>query len=200
VNRNTVSGALNVLQVSGQVEVREIGPARVFYLSNKVPISSILNISDDCIAVVNSNGNIVQINDSCIEIIGLSRAELLDKPYHNLFSLFSFDSIFAGGTSDNNNVTTANQFAAGTAGSNPRRLTVLMRWSNSNSEPAINSDWDNGGLVSAGSFVPFEYYVDLKVDSSGRGTGVVGYDGLGAVSPFAKWVQFTVVVDNNFGQ
>lgn len=92
VNRNTVSGALNVLQVSGQVEVREIGPARVYYLSNKVPISSILNISDDCIAVVNSNGNIVQINDSCIEIIGLSRAELLDKPYENLFSSFSFDS------------------------------------------------------------------------------------------------------------
>lgn len=92
MNRNSVSGALNVLLVSGQVEDRDLGPARVFYLSNKVPISSILNISDDCIAVVNSSGNLVQVNDSCIKVIGRSRSELLDKPYTNLFSAFSFDS------------------------------------------------------------------------------------------------------------
>ena len=92
MNRNSVSGALNILLVSGYVEERELGPARVFYLSNKVPVSSMLNISDDCIAVINSSGDIVQINDSCIKIIGLSRSELLHKPYSNLFTSFSFSS------------------------------------------------------------------------------------------------------------
>ena len=92
MNRNSVSGVLNILLIAGYVEERELGPARVFYLSNKVPISSMLNISDDCIAVINSSGDIVQINDSCVKTLEQSRSEILNKPYSNLFTSFSFNS------------------------------------------------------------------------------------------------------------
>jgi len=92
INRNSVSNYLNVLLVSGLVEVRDIGPSRVFYLSHRVPLSAMLNIVNDSVAVINSVGEIILINDTAVEVIGKTREELINKPYITLFSFFSSDT------------------------------------------------------------------------------------------------------------
>ena len=49
INRNTVSRYLDVLLVSGQVEMETYGKAKVFYLSQRVPIAAMLNFSSDLV-------------------------------------------------------------------------------------------------------------------------------------------------------
>lgn len=91
MNRNSVSSYLNVLLVSGKVEARVIGPSKVFYLSQRVPLSAMLDFYEDSVVVINSDYKIVQINDTCLRLAGKNREELVNKPYIDLFSLFFTD-------------------------------------------------------------------------------------------------------------
>jgi stage V sporulation protein SpoVS len=62
INRNSVAKYLDVLNISGQVEMRAIGPAKVYYPSQRVPLSALLNYSSDHIVVYNSDLVVVQAN------------------------------------------------------------------------------------------------------------------------------------------
>ena len=93
INRNSVSNYLNILLVSGLVEVRELGPSKVFYLSQRIPLSAMLNIYNDSVLVVNSTGKIVQVNDTFLQLIGKNREEIGNMSYTNLFSFFVTDSV-----------------------------------------------------------------------------------------------------------
>ena len=93
INRNSVSNYLNILLVSGMVEVREIGPSKVFYLSQRIPLSAMLNIYSDSVLVVNSTGKIVQVNDTLLQLIGKNREEIGNMSYTYLFSFFVTDSV-----------------------------------------------------------------------------------------------------------
>lgn len=47
INRNTAGRYLDNLLVSGQVEMRHFGMAKIYSLSQRLPVSSILSISSD---------------------------------------------------------------------------------------------------------------------------------------------------------
>ena len=79
INRNVVAKYLDVLQISGQVEMRSVGPAKVYVLSQRVPISTMLNFSSDYIMVLNRDKEIVQINDNLLEIMQVDRYDLIGK-------------------------------------------------------------------------------------------------------------------------
>ena len=77
MNRNSVSKYLNMLLVSGHVDMRSVGVAKVYFLSQRVPISAMLDFSSDCIIVMDSMLRIVQTNDNYVEFSGMSRDELI---------------------------------------------------------------------------------------------------------------------------
>ena len=77
LNRNSVAKYLEVLLASGQVEMRPYGPAKVYCLSHRVPISAILSFSKDFILVLDENNRIVQINDNYLVFTGRKRDELV---------------------------------------------------------------------------------------------------------------------------
>lgn len=79
VNRNTVSRYLDVLLVSGQVEMETYGKAKVFYLSQRVPISAMLNFSSDLVLVLDRDRRIIQANDAVCAFAGVERDNIIGK-------------------------------------------------------------------------------------------------------------------------
>ncbi|QYZ79408.1 PAS domain S-box protein [Methanofollis formosanus] len=80
VNRNTVSRYLDMLLIAGEVEMRTYGKAKVFYLSQRVPLSAVINLSADGVFVLNDRLTVVQVNDRVLEVVQASRDEVVGKP------------------------------------------------------------------------------------------------------------------------
>ncbi|HDR72643.1 MAG TPA: PAS domain S-box protein [Methanoculleus sp.] len=76
-NRNTVSRYLDMLLISGEVEMRAYGKAKVFFLSQRVPISAMLNFSSDMVIVLDQDLRVVQVNTPVCEFLGATRDEIL---------------------------------------------------------------------------------------------------------------------------
>lgn len=79
MNRNSVAKYLNMLVVSGRLEMQEVAVAKVYYLSHRVPISAMLDFSSDLILVLDSAGRAVQANDNFLSFTGLGRGEVAGR-------------------------------------------------------------------------------------------------------------------------
>jgi PAS domain S-box-containing protein len=91
VSRNSVAKYMDVLLISGKVEMKNVGPAKIFFLSHRVPASSILDFSSDAILTIDENLKVIQTNDifltkfNCTEkeIVGVTFGETSFCPYLN---------------------------------------------------------------------------------------------------------------------
>ncbi|MCW4030936.1 MAG: PAS domain S-box protein [Candidatus Bathyarchaeota archaeon] len=79
INRNSVARYMDILTVSGQVEMRQLGPAKVFYLSQRVPISAFLNFSSDYILVLDNDLKITQVNENLLNLVNTERETILGR-------------------------------------------------------------------------------------------------------------------------
>lgn len=84
MNRNSVAKYLNMLVVSGRLEMQEVAVAKVYYLSHRVPISAMLDFSSDLILVLDSAGRAVQANDNFLSFTGLGRGEVAGRDIDSL--------------------------------------------------------------------------------------------------------------------
>lgn len=78
-NMHSVGRYLDILHVSGQVEMRTYGKAKVYSLSSRIPIDSILGFSGDLVIVLDTELRVVRINDQLLELIGQKREEVIGK-------------------------------------------------------------------------------------------------------------------------
>ena len=62
-NNHSVGRYMDNLLVSGQVEMRLYGKAKVFTLSSRVPMDSLMGGTEDLILVLDRDNRIVRIND-----------------------------------------------------------------------------------------------------------------------------------------
>jgi PAS domain S-box-containing protein len=79
INRNSVAKYLQLLLISGKVEMQEIGNAKVYSFSHRLPISSLISFSSDFILLINNEGNIIQINEPYLNFFNLSESEIISK-------------------------------------------------------------------------------------------------------------------------
>ena len=79
LNRNSVAKYLGVLLTSGHLEMRTYGPAKVFFLSQRVPMSAMLDFSSDYILVLDRDLKIIQINDRFLQLVGIEREAALGQ-------------------------------------------------------------------------------------------------------------------------
>lgn len=79
INRNSVAKYLDIMRISGLVEMITFGPAKVFFPSKRVPISSMLNFTSDFILVIDRNQKIAMVNDSFLEFMKTEREELIGQ-------------------------------------------------------------------------------------------------------------------------
>ncbi|MBN1193979.1 MAG: PAS domain-containing protein [Methanomicrobiaceae archaeon] len=79
INRNTVSRYLDMLLVSGQAEMKTYGKAKVFFPSQRVPISAMLNFSSDLVVVLDRDFKVVQVNDALCTFTDASREQIIGR-------------------------------------------------------------------------------------------------------------------------
>lgn len=77
LNRISTSKYLNILLALGQAEMRIHGPSKVFYPSQRVPISSILNFSSSLFLVMNDNLSIMSVNDALLNCFSIRKEDLI---------------------------------------------------------------------------------------------------------------------------
>jgi PAS domain S-box-containing protein len=79
MNRNAAAKFLEILLMTGQVEMLEHGMSKIFILSRRTGIPTMLDRSGDFIIVLDSGMRIVQVNDNYLTFAGIRREELLGK-------------------------------------------------------------------------------------------------------------------------
>ncbi|WP_174591016.1 PAS domain S-box protein [Methanocella conradii] len=79
INRLTVAKYLEMLVLTGQVDVKKFGPSKVYYLSHRLPISAMLSLSSDFIVILDKNLRLVYANDRFFEKSGIKREDILYK-------------------------------------------------------------------------------------------------------------------------
>jgi len=78
-NKNTIGRYLDILLISGQVEMRNYGMAKVYTISQRVPLSAMLSYSKELIMVLDNESRIIDINDNFLKLLQLSREDTLGK-------------------------------------------------------------------------------------------------------------------------
>jgi PAS domain S-box-containing protein len=78
-NKNTIGRYLDILLISGHVDMRTYGKAKVFTLSWRLPLSAMLSYSKELIMVLDNESRIIDVNDNFLAILNLSRDDTLGK-------------------------------------------------------------------------------------------------------------------------
>ena len=78
-NKNTIGRYLDILLISGQVDMRTYGMAKVFTLSQRVPLSALLSYSKEFIMVLDNESRIIDVNDNFLALLHLSRQDTIGK-------------------------------------------------------------------------------------------------------------------------
>ncbi|NMB78797.1 MAG: PAS domain S-box protein [Methanomicrobiales archaeon] len=79
LNRNTASRYLDTLLVSGQVEMRHFGMAKLYSLSQRLPVSSVLSISSEYVMQLDRNFRIIFLNAPFLELLELTEQDVIKK-------------------------------------------------------------------------------------------------------------------------
>ena len=77
LNRNSVAKYLEILLITGQVKMRLYGNAKVYYLSQRVPISSMLKFATELILILDTDLKIIDVNDNFLSFFGLQKENLI---------------------------------------------------------------------------------------------------------------------------
>ncbi|MDD1695990.1 MAG: PAS domain S-box protein [Methanoregula sp.] len=80
INRNSVAKYLDVLCTSGIVELKIIGSAKVYSLTKRIPISSILSLSSDYIFVLDENSVVTYVNEKVLNFEKKLSEDIIGKP------------------------------------------------------------------------------------------------------------------------
>ncbi len=79
VRRSTAARYLDMLVLTGHLDLKEIGPSKVYYSSQRMPLSAMLSLSSDFIIVLDKNLNIINVNDRFLEFSNMSRDDVIYK-------------------------------------------------------------------------------------------------------------------------
>lgn len=79
INRNTAGRYLDNLLVTGQVEMRHFGMAKIYTLSRRLPVSSVLSISSELVMQLDAGLRIIYLNQPFIGLIGATEKDLTGK-------------------------------------------------------------------------------------------------------------------------
>ena len=79
VNRNSVAKYLDIMRISGHVEMITFGPAKVFFPARRIPVSDLLNYTSDYILVYDENFRITMINESLLNFIQQKKRSIVGQ-------------------------------------------------------------------------------------------------------------------------
>ncbi len=77
--KNTVGRYLDILHASGQVEMRTFGMAKVFTLSQRVPLFQVFSHAEEMVMILDKDLRILQVNRPFLQFIGKKEDEITGK-------------------------------------------------------------------------------------------------------------------------
>ena len=83
INRNSVAKYLDIMRISGQVEMITFGPAKVFFPSRRIPVTDMLDYTSDYILIFDNNFKINTINNSFLEFLKIERDNVIGQNVNN---------------------------------------------------------------------------------------------------------------------
>ncbi|UCD14160.1 MAG: PAS domain-containing protein [Thermoplasmatales archaeon] len=87
-NRNSVAKYLDILLISGHAEMITFGPAKVFFPSRRIPLSSILDFISDFIIVLDKDLRVVQVNENFLTLLDIERESILGNKINDFLKDF----------------------------------------------------------------------------------------------------------------
>jgi|WetSurMetagenome_2_1015567.scaffolds.fasta_scaffold20440_3 PAS domain S-box-containing protein len=96
INRNTAGRYLENLLISGQVEMRRLGMAKIYLISQRVPVSAVLSISSELVMQLDSSLRIIFANEPLLKLVETDNKDLLGKNIEYTPIALLFDEIFTG--------------------------------------------------------------------------------------------------------
>ena len=98
INRSTASKYLNSLVFSGAATIRRLGPAKLFYLREVVPLDQLLDHASDGFIVIDSAYVVHYLNRTVCHVFGCQPDDVIglhvhDTPLYPLFSPETFHAI-----------------------------------------------------------------------------------------------------------
>jgi PAS domain S-box-containing protein len=79
LNRATAAKYLNSLVMSGQADMRALGPAKLFYLTHRLTLPNLLSLATDLIIILDNDLFIQEANDPFLTSFNVSKVELKGK-------------------------------------------------------------------------------------------------------------------------
>lgn len=74
--KNTIAKYLAMMSVLGQIDERPIGTTKLYTLSRRVPMDTLMDLISDLITVIDQNLKIIQINQKFLEFLDLKKEEI----------------------------------------------------------------------------------------------------------------------------
>ena len=97
INRNSVAKYLDVLCISGAVELKVIGSAKIYTLTKRIPISSILSLSSDYLFVLDDEFVVTYVNEHVLNFEKKTSEDVIGKSVESagllILSVPDIDSI-----------------------------------------------------------------------------------------------------------
>jgi len=79
INRNSAANYLHLLQMQGRVTVNHVGPAKIYSLSDKLPVDAVLKLSDNGVIIFSKGETVVECNKQFRELLQLSKKDVIGK-------------------------------------------------------------------------------------------------------------------------
>jgi PAS domain S-box-containing protein len=76
LNRTTAAKYLNAFVLTGQADMRTLGSAKLFYLTQRVPLTNVLSLSSDLILILDSDLFIQETNEAFLSFFTMRKEEL----------------------------------------------------------------------------------------------------------------------------
>ncbi len=86
LNRNSTAKYLEILLISGDVNLNTFGPAKVYTFCHKMPISAMLKFAADVILLIGTDMRVLDANENALKILEMSRRNLIGKHIKDLSS------------------------------------------------------------------------------------------------------------------
>jgi hypothetical protein len=111
-----------------------------------------------------------------------------------------FNKSQAGGSDTNQQVPDSAMYAGNDASGNgnPDRLQYQLRFSQNIAQPQTDADWDNAGLMPAGSWGDFEFDQQPLIDGNGVTNAGAQFDQSSRHNIGGYWVQIKIVLRNDY--
>lgn len=91
MNRMSVAKYLEMLVIAGHIDVKSFGPSKVYFSSQRLPVSAMLSLSSDFILLLDDDLRVVNINDRFLEFINSQREEIVNKNIRYFSFFIKFD-------------------------------------------------------------------------------------------------------------